>query len=156
MEVLIILLISFGLNLIISKLIKNEWRFIFSGNLAMCLMLCFTAIGHIIYAEGMAMIIPQFIPYRLEIVYITGILEVMMGFFLLFPKYMYITGIIVMLFFTIILPCNIYQAINHINLARADYTGNGLGYLWFRIPLQIFLTGWVYYFAIITQRFSKA
>jgi uncharacterized membrane protein len=148
MEVLTVLLIVFIVSLIISKLIKGSWQSRFSGNLAMCLMLCFTAIGHVIYTEGMTMMIPSFVPFRKELVYLTGIMEVIMGVLLLFPGFRRITGIVIIIFFILILPCNIYEAVNYIDLATASYNGAGPDYLWFRIPLQVFLIGWVYYFSI--------
>lgn len=148
MEVLTVLLVVFIVAIGISKIAKGSWNFTFSGNLAMCFMLCFTAIGHVIYAEGMTMMIPPFIPFRKEIVYITGVMEVIFGIFLLFPKYRRVTGIVIIIFFVLILPCNIYEAVNYIDLATASYNGAGPVYLWFRIPLQIFLIGWIYFFSI--------
>lgn len=148
MEVLTVLVVVFIISAIISKLAKGKWNIITSGNAAMCFMLCFTAIGHVLYAQGMAMIIPPFIPFRQEIVYLTGIVEVLMGVLLLFPRYRRATGIVIILFFIIILPCNIYQAVHYIDLATATYNGAGPSYLWFRIPLQVFLIGWVYYFSV--------
>lgn len=148
MEVVTVLTIAFILSTVISRLVKKQWNVIFSGNLAMCIMLCFTAIGHVIYAKGMTMMLPDFIPFKLAIVYITGIMEVIFGILLLGPKYRRMMGITIIIFFILILPANIYEAVNYVNLETATYNGVGPIYLWFRIPLQLFLIGWVYFFSV--------
>lgn len=32
-----------------------------------------------------------------------------------------------------------------VDYQKGDYSGNGLGYLWFRVPLQVFFLVWIYY-----------
>ena len=68
---------------------------------------------------------------------------------LLFIATHYITGILLIMFFMALIPSNIYAAQNHINLEKADFSGKGLSYLWFRIPLQLFFIGWIWYFAVL-------
>jgi uncharacterized membrane protein len=58
------------------------------------------------------------------------------------------TGIALIIFFLLILPANIYAAIKKVDYEKATYEGKGIGYLWFRVPLQIFFIAWVYYFAV--------
>jgi len=57
-------------------------------------------------------------------------------------------------FFVLILPANIHAAIHHVNLETATNDGNGLNYLWFRIPLQVFYIAWVYFFAVKNVRLT--
>ena len=45
----------------------------------MFLMLCFTALGHILFVRGMSMMIPPFIPFKTAMVYITGLVEIILG-----------------------------------------------------------------------------
>lgn len=142
----IILIVTFLLSLAVIRLITRKWDFPRSGRIAMCAMLCFTALGHFMFPEGMAMMIPPFIPFRLPLVYITGLLEIAAGIGLLLPKFRKITAILLIAFFVIITPANIYAAMHHINLQTAAYDGNGPAYLWFRIPLQLFFIAWVWYF----------
>jgi hypothetical protein len=40
--------------------------------------------------------------------------------------------------------CNIKK----VNPEKADNSGNGINYLWFRIPEQVFFMAWVYFFAV--------
>ncbi|KIC92672.1 membrane protein [Flavihumibacter solisilvae] len=140
----IILLSVFFLTLIITKLRSKEYKFAFSGRVAMAAMLVTTGLAHFAFAKGMAMMLPDFIPFRMMVVYITGILELLAAVGLLLPRYVKLTGRLLIIFFVLLLPANIYAAINHVNLQTATYDGDGPGYLWFRIPLQAFFIGWVY------------
>ena len=148
MKPLVVLALSFLLSLVIIKLITAQWNFILAGNIAMCIMLCFTAVGHFAFTKGMVMMMPQFIPFKKELVYITGIIEVFAGMSLLFPQLRYAASIFLVIFFILLLPANINAAIRHIDYEKADFTGSGHNYLWFRVPLQILLIAWVWYFGI--------
>ncbi|MGH2645000.1 MAG: hypothetical protein ACRDE2_13690, partial [Chitinophagaceae bacterium] len=59
-----------------------------------------------------------------------------------------ITGWLLILFFILILPANISAATRHIDYQKPIAEGNGLAYLWFRIPLQILFIVWTYLSAI--------
>ncbi|CAL1520472.1 hypothetical protein [Chitinophaga sp. MM2321] len=148
MKPLLLLIVVFAATSAISKFVTSNWSLPLSANLAMCPMLCFTALGHFMFPKGMAMMIPPFIPYKTALVYITGIAEVLLGLALLFPALRPYTGYVLIVFFILILPANIYAAIKHIDLEKGTYGGPGPNYLWFRIPMQLFLIAWVYYFSI--------
>ncbi|QEE51077.1 hypothetical protein FUA48_16295 [Flavobacterium alkalisoli] len=148
MDVVIVLSVFFVLSALYFKLVKKTYKWKVSGNIAMCAMLMFTAIGHFLFTKGMGMMLPPFIPYKEFVVYLTGVMEIAFGLLLLFPKYRKRTGIILIIFFILILPSNIYAALHHVNLKTADFSGNGPVYLWFRIPLQLFFICWVYLFSI--------
>ena len=155
MDVLIVLFTAFIVGILISKLTQKDFKWHFNGNLAMCCMLCFTGMGHFLFTKGMAMMLPDFIPYREALVYITGVAEFIFGILLLFPAYRTTTGVIIILFFVLVLPANIYAVLHNVNLKEANYTGNGVGYLWFRVPLQVFLIGWVYIFSVRDKKNNK-
>ncbi|RZK15787.1 MAG: hypothetical protein EOO86_15880 [Pedobacter sp.] len=121
---------------------------IFAGNIAMGVMLLFTAIGHFKFKTSMAAMIPLFIPKKVEIVILTGILEILFALGLAFEHTRYYTGIALILFFLLILPANIYAAKHKINYENLYKPGPGLKYLWFRIPFQLFLMAWVWYFSV--------
>ncbi len=148
MKVIAVLLVSFLAALLLIKVIKGQWDFTLSGCIGMCVMLFFTALGHFLFPKGMAMMIPSFIPFKLELVYLTAIIEIAAGIGLLFPAYRRLTAILLILFFILITPANIYAALHHINLEKATFDGEGPSYLWKRIPEQIFYIGWVWYFGI--------
>ncbi len=80
MKPLILLIAVFAVFSACSKLLTGDWNLPFGGNLAMCLMLCFTAMGHFMFTKGMSMMIPPFLPFKTGLVYGTGVLEVILGF----------------------------------------------------------------------------
>lgn len=148
MKPLIILLGVFGTVTLIMRYTTGSWNILFCGNLAMCVMLCFTALGHFLFTKGMALMLPPAIPYKTGLVYFTGVAEVTLGFALLSPALRPYAGYTLILFFILMFPANVYAAIKHLDLEKGTYTGPGLRYLWFRGPLQILFIGWVYYFSI--------
>jgi len=147
MKPLVILLTVFTISTLLVRPITGSWDIIFPGNIAMCAMLCFTALGHFMFPKGMAMMIPPIIPYRTAWVYITGVAEIAFGIALLFAASRTYAGYALIIFFLAILPANIYAALHHIDLEKGTTTGPGPSYLWFRIPLQIFFLVWVAYFS---------
>ena len=96
----------------------------------------------------MAMMMPDFIPYKKQLVCITGFIEIILGIALLFPEYRYIAGMATIAFFIVVVPANVTAAFKRVNYENADYNGENSGYLWFRIPMQLYLLGWVFYFSI--------
>lgn len=148
MIVLIILFITFGASAGVNKLISGDWQYALSGNIAMFLMLCFTAAGHFKFSAGMEQMIPKFIPQRKDLVLITGLLEILAGVALLFPALRQTTGLLLIMFFILILPANINAAIHHIDYQKGTFDGHGPEYLWFRIPMQALLIFWVWFFAV--------
>ncbi|MCX2473688.1 hypothetical protein OQZ33_05015 [Pedobacter sp. MC2016-05] len=121
---------------------------IFAGNIAMAVMLVFTAIGHFKFKTSMAAMIPLFIPKKVEIVIFTGILEIAFAIGLCIESTRYYSGIGLIVFLLAILPANIYAAKHQINYENLYKPGPGVKYLWFRIPFQLFLIAWVWYFSV--------
>lgn len=119
-----------------------------TGNLAMTTMLILTGVSHFYMTLGMTMMLPDFLPFKTELVYLTGLFELLAAIGLLFEKLRRPIGILLMIFFILILPANVFAAINHINISEASINGHGLSYLWFRIPLQLLFIGWVWFFSI--------
>lgn len=148
MAVLIILILSFLASLGITWAYSGELAYILSGNVAMCAMLQFTALGHFKFPEGMRKMIPPFVPFKKAMVLITGLMEIAAGILLLFPATRYAAGIFLICFFIALLPANIYAANRHLDYQKGTYDGKGPAYLWFRIPMQAFLIAWVWYFAV--------
>ena len=144
MKPLIVLLLSFTISLFVIKIINNEYDFKLSARIAMSIMLIFTAIGHFAFTKGMSMMIPKFIPYKETFVYLSGVFEILLAISLLIPGFKYISGWTLIIFLLLMLPANIYASINNVNYQKGTFDGNGLGYLWFRIPLQFLFIAWTY------------
>lgn len=147
MKPLIILLSAFALCLGATYIMQKP-NINVSGRIAMSLMLLFTAIGHFKFTEGMAMMLPAFVPARKQIVIATGIIEIFAAAGLLIPFAIKLTGILLVIFFLLILPANIYAAFKKVNLEEANYSGSGTRYLWLRIPMQVLFVFWIYFFAL--------
>lgn len=135
MKPLIVLLVSFLLVLVAMRTFTEEWDTDLAGNLAMSVMLAFTAIGHFAYTEGMIMMLPSAIPYKRELVIITGVIEALAATGLQISSLQRITAILLIAFFVVVLPANIYAAVHSVNYQKATRDGSGATYLLFRIPL---------------------
>lgn len=150
MKPLAVLVSTFIILCSISFLLSNHINFSLCGRIAMALMLVFTGISHFIYTDGMELIIPDNFGegFKRRIVLASGDLEFALAASLLLPDLARISGIIGMLYFFAIVPANIIACLKKVSIERGNYTGHGLAYLWFRIPLQIFFIVWIYYFSV--------
>ena len=144
MKPLIVLLSTFILVILTIKLFTKEYNFSLAARIALAVMLCFTALGHFLFTKGMTMMIPPMIPFKTSLVYLTGIFEVLLAVGLLIPKTQKLSGWLLIFFLLLMLPANIYAAVNQINYQKGTYNGNGLSYLWFRIPLQVLFIVWAF------------
>ena len=144
MKPLIVLLSSFVIAIFVVKIVNKQYDFALSARIALSIMLCFTAMGHFIYTKGMSMMIPEFIPFKITFVHLTGVFEILLAIGLLIPKLKVISGWTLIVFLVLMLPANIYAAIHQVNYQKGTFDGNGLSYLWFRIPLQVLFIIWAY------------
>jgi uncharacterized membrane protein len=148
MKPLLLLLSVFAVSLLLTRIVRGHFEFALSARIALTAMLLFTAIGHFVFTKGMTMMIPNLLPFKTETVYLTGILEIAAAIGLLIPSFRIVTAWLLIIFFILILPANIYAAIKNLDYQKGTYDGNGIAYLWFRIPLQILFIAWTYLSAI--------
>ncbi|MDQ1096515.1 MULTISPECIES: DoxX family protein [Chryseobacterium] len=148
MKPLFVLAGVFALSLIATRILKHNFDYKLSGKVALAVMLLFTSAGHFLYAKGMAMMLPEAMPFRTGLVYLTGIIEMAAAIGIFVPALKPITGILLIVFFILILPANIFAAIRHLNYETGTFDGKGLSYLWFRIPFQLLLIVWTYFFVV--------
>jgi len=148
MKPLIVLLSCFIISLFATKFFFGIYEVKVSGRISMSAMLLFTAIAHFTYTKGMAMMLPNFVSYKTQIIYLTGLIEIFAAIGLQIPQLKEVTSWLLIVFFIMILPANVYASIAHIDYQKATTKGKGLPYLWFRIPLQIFFMMWTYVFCI--------
>ena len=115
------------------------------GRISLAIVFVFTGLGHFIMSEPMAQMLPSWVPMRMPIIYITGVVELAAAAGLLVPRLCRLTGIYLIAFLILVLPANIYAAIN-----RVEMGGHSMGppYLFIRIPLQLILIIWTYWFAV--------
>jgi len=147
MITLVILLVVFALARLLNKFFKKPQIAVAqAGRMAMGALLLFTGTSHFYLIKGMVLMMPDFLPAKLALVYVTGLIEIILGLGLLFEKTRKISSLLLILFLIAVLPANVVTALKHVNIQAADFTGPGLSYLWFRIPLQLLFIGWVYVF----------
>lgn len=149
MKPLIVLVAVFAVAIVVLRVVNGQFEFAFAARVGMASMLVFTAIGHFTFTNGMAMMIPPVIPFKKFMVYLTGVFEIVAAVGLSLSQYYRMTGWVLIGFFIIMLPANIYAAVKNVNYEKGTYDGPGLKYLWFRVPLQILFIGWVYVAAIL-------
>jgi uncharacterized membrane protein len=115
------------------------------GRAGIALVFAFTGAGHFFKTSAMAQMLPAWVPMRMPLVYITGVFELLAAIAILLTPVSRYAGLALCGFLLLILPSNIYAA-----WRRVDFGGHGAGpvYLLVRIPLQVFLIGWVYWFAV--------
>ena len=146
MTLLFLLLLLIGPYLLLG--LAGRWIPVFRVSTAkrarvgLSLLFIFSAIGHFIRTEGMAAMLPGYVPYRMELIYITGVLEFLGAFGIWIPNLTRLTGLLLILMLIGVLPANIYSAIK-----RVDFGGHGVGpaYLLIRIPFQLFVIWWTYF-----------
>ena len=148
MKPLILLIVVSGVPLLGMKLFQGTYDLPRAARIGMSAMLLFTALGHFMFADGMAMMIPDFFKFKKELVYFTGVIEIAAAIGLHVVAFRQLTGWLLIVFFILILPANIKAAIDQVDYQKATFNGPGLKYLWFRVPLQLFFIGWVYLSAI--------
>jgi uncharacterized membrane protein len=144
MAPLIVLLTVFSAGSTIKILVHHRTTsYNFIGRLAMSCMLIVTGLAHFFKSALMIQSLPAIVPFKETMVYLTGVIELVAAIGLLTDRFARITSLLLMVFFVCILPANIIGSLKHVALGGME---NGPNYLWFRIPLQIFFIGWVYYF----------
>lgn len=96
-------------------------------------------------------IMPPYLPWHLLLVYLSGLVEIILGIALLIPKYtqMAAWGLIVLLL--AVLPANIHMALNH-----DLYPEYSVAALWVRLPLQIVLMSWAYWYTLANAQGKKS
>lgn len=83
--------------------------------------------------------------FKTELVYLTGLFEIICAIGLLIPVSSVIMAWLLIAFFLLIVPADIHAAFRQLDYQKGTFDGSGLGYLWFRIPLQILFISWTYF-----------
>jgi len=105
----------------------------------------FTAMGHFVKLEEMTAMLPATMPARRAIVIASGLLEFAFAAGILLPTLVRPTGIAICCFLVLATPVNVYSA-----LKRVGFGGHATGprYLLVRMPLQLVLLTWTFWFAV--------
>jgi uncharacterized membrane protein len=115
------------------------------GCIGLAVMFSFTGLLHFLTPRPMAEMIPPQFPARLLLIYVTGVIEIAAGWAVLFPTARVAAGWFLIAFLMMLLPFNVYAAIRR---APVGAHARGPFYLLARVPLQLVLMGWCYWFAV--------
>jgi len=116
-----------------------------AGRVGIAAVFAFTALGHFVKRDEMAAMLPSSMPSRSAMVIVSGVFEALLAILVLLPADAKIAGITLCAFLVLVTPVNIHAAIN-----RVAFGGHaaGPGYLAVRLPLQLVLLLWIYWFTI--------
>lgn len=112
------------------------------ARVGLSLFFAFTGLGHFIFTDQMAQMLPPSVPYRVELIYLTGVLEFLAAIGVWIPRLMKLTGICLILMLIGVLPANIYAALNRVGFGGHEA---GPGYLLIRVPFQLLVICWTYF-----------
>ena len=115
------------------------------GCLGLALVFCFTAIGHFLFTEQMAAMLPPWAPAAVPMVYATGVLELAVAVGVVIPRFRRMAGWVIAAMLVMFLPVNVYAAVNRVGMGGHEW---GPVYLWIRVPLQLVLLWWTWRFAL--------
>lgn len=126
------------------KIIKTILKWIFA--------LIFITAGtlHFVHSEVFVKIVPPVLPFPLFLVYLSGICEIVLGIALLTLKYARLAawGLIALLI--AVFPANVYMALN-----PQLFSDINPSLLYLRLPLQLVLIAWAYWFTVDAQKTEK-
>jgi uncharacterized membrane protein len=111
--------------------------------LVLALLMVLAGTMHFVSPKPFIKIVPGYLPYARALVYISGFFEILGGVGLLIPSISRIAAWGLVALYVAVFPANINMAINHIGFG-AGTTPTLL--LWLRLPLQILLIAWAYWF----------
>lgn len=86
-------------------------------------------------------IMPPYLPWHRELVAISGVAEIALGALLLFRRWSVLAGWGLIVLLVAIFPANLHMAMNPQLYPSISPTA-----LWLRLPLQVLLIAWAYYY----------
>jgi uncharacterized membrane protein len=116
-----------------------------AGRVGIAAVFAFTALGHFAKADAMIPMLPSWMPWRRAMIYASGILEILFVVALLAGFSLFGVGLSIIAYLILIFPSNIHAAVE-----RIPFGGHSMGlrYLLVRMPVQVLLICWVYWFTV--------
>ena len=98
---------------------------------------------HFTNPDPFVRIVPDYLPYHLELVYISGFFEMLGGAGLLIPRVSRAAAWILVVLYIAVFPANINQAVNNIAVEALPHDPP---LIWLRLPFQALLVAWAWWF----------
>ncbi|HEX7366700.1 MAG TPA: hypothetical protein VF273_06380 [Pelobium sp.] len=123
------------------------------GRLALAIMFVFSGILHIKYREGIYLSYPKFLTQlnRIKLVFIIGDLQFAFAAALVFADTAKMMVPALLLYLVSGLFTQINACLGNVSIKRGNYTGKGAIYLLFKIPEQLIIICWTYYFTLVCR-----
>jgi uncharacterized membrane protein len=109
--------------------------------------------NHFINPDAYVAMMPARLPAPLLLVQISGVAEILGGLGLVLPATRRLAAWGLIALFIAIFPANINMAVNHLPLGSHELPA---WMLWARLPLQLVLIAWAYWYARPAQRVAAA
>lgn len=148
MKPFIILVVAFFVVLGFGKLTGKELNLFLIARLALSCMLVFIALGHFIYGEELAEMIPLKFSNKGNIITILALTQLLASITLHIPLLRKSTGWLLIVYFLFIFSITIYAAFQGNNYQTIEFKGQTTLFIWLRLPFQILLVLWTYWSAI--------
>ena len=100
-------------------------------------------INHFFNTAFYLKIMPPYFPWPLLLVYLSGFLEIVLGILLPVPKFTRVAAWGVIALLVAVFPANLHMALNH-----ELYPEHSVTALWLRLPLQLVLMAWAYWYTL--------
>lgn len=108
-------------------------------------MFLFTGVGHFLATEPMTRMLPVWIPARTFAVYASGVVEIAAALLVLIAPIRRHVGRFLIVMLVAFLPVNIYAAFAEVEMGGHAW---GPAYLLIRVPLQIIIAVWIWWFMV--------
>jgi len=110
--------------------------------LAMALALLLVGSDHLLTPQRYLPMLPDFLPYHLELVLFTGLCELAGAIGLLLPRWRRYAALALALYFVCVFPANIKNALDGLNVEGLPAA---TWYYWLRLPFQPLIVLWALY-----------
>lgn len=147
--VLVLLLLPAVLGHLLERSLACEDAMRLGGVLGLSICFALFAVGHFTMTDSLVQMLPAWIPSRDDLVSTTGLLEVAIVVGLLVPQSRRIAGWAAAAALILFSPANIYAAMNAVGPGGHQW---GPAYLLVRLPLQLLLLAWTYWFVLRQPR----
>jgi uncharacterized membrane protein len=104
-------------------------------------------VNHFINPAFYFKIMPPYLPWHAALVYVSGACEVALGLLLFIKKYTRAAAWGLVALLVAVSPVNVHMAINH-----GLYPEYRVAALWLRLPVQILLLAWAYWYTLPVAR----
>ena len=118
----------------------------------MTVLMTFVGVMHFVKPAGFVAIVPAQLPAPLLLVQVSGVAEILGGLGLILPQTRRLAAWGLIALYIAVFPANVNAAVNHLPL---DGRPVAPALLWARLPLQLVLIAWAYWYTRPTPVTSR-